>query len=309
MLSIGREQLQSVASQLKQALYNHEHWHKDIIRTIVCGLNHDQRDVAPDAHKLCRFGQWYYSDVTENLREHQAFTAMEFEHKRMHQIAAHMLQEVDAGHAIEVTEYDNFASALDRLRLELMSMNREIDESLYRTDTLTGAENRTGMLAALREMQALVFRMSQSCTLAMLDIDHFKNVNDTYGHIVGDDVLAGSVRVIRDILRPYDRIFRFGGEEFLIVLPYTNIEAGWDITERLRRKLADSVLTTVNGADVKVTVSIGLAELDASLNVELSIDRADHAMFAAKNGGRNRTCKWEASMDLEAEIPKHPVEK
>ncbi|MBB6182839.1 diguanylate cyclase [Oleiagrimonas soli] len=308
MLLIGRESLQSVASQLKQALYNHDQWHKDIIRTIVCGLNHDQRDVAPDAHMQCRFGQWYYSDVTRELREHQAFAAMEFEHKRMHQIATRMLQEIDLGRRIEVTEYDNFASALDRLRLELMSLNREIDESLYRIDTLTGAENRTGMLATLREMQALIRRMPQSCTLAMLDLDHFKNVNDTYGHLVGDEVLAGSVRVIRGILRPYDRIFRFGGEEFLIVLPYTDITSGWEITERLRKELADTVLTTANAAEVKVTTSIGLAELDATLNVELSIDRADQAMFAAKKAGRNRICTWDASMEPATDLPQRPVD-
>jgi len=129
----------------------------------------------------------------------------------------------------------------------------------------------------------------------MLDIDHFKRVNDTYGHLAGDAVLAALSATLRGLLRDYDITGRFGGEEFAILLPHTDTATAAQITERIRAKLADITVTTGNssGAEIplQVTVSIGVATLAGShRDLDELIAAADAALYRAKARGRNQVC-------------------
>jgi diguanylate cyclase len=141
-----------------------------------------------------------------------------------------------------------------------------------------------------------VKRNARPCAIAMMDLDRFKSINDTYGHSVGDRVLTGSARYVMTHLRPYDKIFRYGGEEFLICLPDTDLQTGLDLIDRLRSELA-ALLHEVDGRPpLHATVSFGLAALDPDIRVEAAIDRADKALYAAKAAGRNRALAWAPSM-------------
>jgi diguanylate cyclase (GGDEF)-like protein len=135
----------------------------------------------------------------------------------------------------------------------------------------------------------------------MMDIDHFKNVNDTYGHAMGDRVLGTLLRQVKSELRPYDLLFRYGGEEFLICMPSTDLKNGSDAIDRLRQSLAAVIFEgrAEGGAapSFHVTVSFGLALLAPDVSVETSIERADKALYAAKAAGRNRAGVWDASMN------------
>ncbi|MDX2298776.1 MAG: diguanylate cyclase, partial [Xanthomonadaceae bacterium] len=184
MFNLDEEKLQVVLKQLQQAIYNHERWYNELIRTIICQQPADRHDVSKDAHRQCRFGQWYYNEVPVQVREHQTFTAIRAEHKHMHQLAAQLLSASALGVAISPHDYDAFSNALDRLRLEIHTLRREIEESLYNHDPLTGALNRVGMLTSLRALLELVKRDVQQCCVAIMDLDRFKAVNDTYGHRV-----------------------------------------------------------------------------------------------------------------------------
>jgi diguanylate cyclase (GGDEF)-like protein len=129
----------------------------------------------------------------------------------------------------------------------------------------------------------------------MLDIDHFKRVNDTHGHLTGDAVLAALSATLRGLLREYDIIGRFGGEEFAILLPHTDIAAAEQITERLRAKLAEISVTPGTGSStetpLQVTVSIGVAALAHSRrDLDELIAAADAALYRAKAQGRNQVC-------------------
>lgn len=294
MKSISQDELHSAMQQLDQAIYNHQQWHKDLIRTLVCRLPHDQRDVAQDAHRQCRFGQWYYHHAAPGLRDYPTFVAMDGEHERMHQLAAQLLNAAAIGTAVSQSDYDHFANALDRLRLQVDTMKRELEDSLYNRDPTTGAESRIGMLTKLRELLEMTRRRVQHCCIAIMDLDHFKAVNDTYGHLTGDKVLAGSVRHLVENLRPYDKVFRYGGEEFLIALQNTDQQAAQALIERLREGLASTVLTQAGQDPVRVTASFGIAQLDPDVSVEISIERADKALYEAKGAGRNRVCVWKA---------------
>ncbi|WKJ91691.1 diguanylate cyclase [Methylomonas montana] len=290
MFKLDEAKLQAVLKQLHQAIYNHERWHNDLIRTIICQQPHDQHDMAKDAHRRCRFGQWYYNDVPTEVREHQAFLAIRAEHKYMHQLATQLLATASTKAAIAPHDYDAFANALDRLRLEIQTLEREIEESLYNHDPLTGALNRIGMLTSLRALHELVKRQVQHCCIAIMDLDHFKAVNDSCGHAVGDKVLSASVGYLMDHLRPYDKVFRYGGEEFLISLPSTDLQAGRTMIERIREELGKTPLAFHGSKPIPLTVSFGLAMLDPDVIVEETIHRADKALYAAKTAGRN--CSW-----------------
>ena len=284
---VTRDELLANVAQLKEAFFNHQAWHGALVRTIACGLPGDKHDTSELAHTECRFGQWFYSDAPAKLRDHPGFIAIGEEHQRMHHLAKLLLLAARAGNRIPPLDFDNFSNALERLRLEMTSLERELENSLYNHDALTGAITRFDILPTLREQQELVKRHAQICYVAMMDMDNFKAINDLHGHAAGDLVLASSVRYLIKHLRPYDKVFRYGGEEFLLCLPYMDLEQGQERVKELCQGLAALELDVGGDAPIRITVSFGLALLDSELPVRASIDRADKALFAAKAAGRN----------------------
>jgi len=253
--------------------------------------------MSEDAHLMCRFGQWYYKIGLETLRAYSGMEEIGTAHQRMHQYAAHLLQSCVDNVPISLRDYERFVSALKSLRLEIATAQHELDDALYNIDPLTSAPSRIGMLTKLREQKELAQRQVHNCAVAMMDLDHFKAVNDIHGHMVGDQVLVGFAHYIMGHLRPYDKLFRFGGEEFLICMPDTDLNEGKTIVERLREELSSLPFKAENGEAFNVTVSFGLTLLDPDEPVEQSIDRADKALYSAKTAGRNRTVVWDASMN------------
>lgn len=293
---VTRDELQGVIAQLKEALYNHQQWHGALIRALVCKLPGDKHDTNPAAHTECRFGQWYYGKAPEKLRTHPGFIALGDEHQRMHHLARLLLTAADEGNPVAALDFDNFANALERLRLEIYALERELEDSLFNRDSLTGAITRFGILPMLREQQELVKRHAQLCYVAMMDLDNFKVINDLHGHPVGDQVLAASVHYLIKHLRPYDKVFRYGGEEFLLCLPYTELTPGYDRIKELNEGLAALRIDIGKKEPVHISASFGLALLDPDTPVETTIDRADKALYAAKSAGRNCVRIWNPSM-------------
>lgn len=292
----NRDELQGIVAQLKESLYSHQQWYSALIRTLVCTLPGDKHDTNADAHAACRFGQWYYSKAPEKLRNHPGFIAMGEEHKRMHHLARLLLRSAESGNAITTLDYDNFANSLDRLRLEISALERELEDSLFNRDSLTGAITRFGILPTLREQQELVKRHAQFCYIAMMDLDKFKSVNDLHGHAAGDRVLAESAHYLIKHLRPYDKVFRYGGEEFLLCMPYTDLTPGQSRVQSLGEGLAALEIDIGKEESIHISASFGLALLDPDIPVETSIDRADKAMYAAKAAGRNCVRVWDEAM-------------
>lgn len=284
---IPHDELQQVVNQLEQGLYNHQQWHNALIRTLICRLPPDKHDVVPEAHKECRFGQWYYSQHPEIIATHAGFVAIGTAHKNMHEMARHLLEDASNMISIPPQEYDHFANAIEQLRLEIYSLKNEVTDLLYNHDTLTGAINRVNMPHILREQQELAKRQGECCCLAFIDLDFFKKVNDTYSHQAGDLVLSTVANYIMQNLRPYDKLFRLGGEEFLICFPFTKLAEGYDILERIRKEIANLEINIKPNEAIHITVSIGLVLLDLNSSVERSIEYADRAMYSAKSSGRN----------------------
>ena len=293
--SISDEQMRGALKELEQASYNHDQWAETLYGTVICHLAPDERDTCHDSHRQCRFGQWYYKQGIAALKDYPGFAEIGLEHERMHQYAASLLRSSVNGVPISIKDYERFVSALKRLHLEIATVQRELESSLFNLDPLTGTPSRVGMLSKLRELQQFV-RRDHDCTVAMMDLDRFKSVNDKYGHLVGDKVLVDFARYIMAHLRPYDRVFRYGGEEFLICLSDTDLQAGHDIIDRLRAELGSLQFDGNGQGPFHATVSFGVAPLDGNAPVEQSIDRADKALYVAKTTGRNRVVKWEATL-------------
>lgn len=180
------------------------------------------------------------------------------------------------------------------LLLLLWQAGRQIHEGrrlnrLALTDALTGVSNRRHIDHLLAQAVADVTRGSSvGLTVVVLDVDHFKQINDNHGHPVGDDVLVRVVRSCESVLRPADRLGRTGGEEFLIVLPDTSLEIGLQVAERLRACVAAVPLADL-GVDVQLSVSLGVAQLDPPQDTaEHLVRRADAALYRAKRNGRDR---------------------
>ena len=158
---------------------------------------------------------------------------------------------------------------------------------LATTDPLTGALNlRSFNEIAERERRLFQRHRRQLCIL-MLDIDHFKKVNDAYGHSGGDEVLRALVKKVQGMLRKEDSLFRVGGEEFYVLLSHTGIRRAGQIAERLRRMMEEMTVCH-NGRSIRFTVSIGVAEMKAKVSIKRWMDSADDALYRAKAGGRNR---------------------
>ena len=158
------------------------------------------------------------------------------------------------------------------------------------TDMLTGLHNRRSIMELLEKEVARSRRDGQPLSVVLLDLDHFKRINDTWGHPTGDRVLQCSARVLRESLRQHDAVGRYGGEEFMLLLPGTALDGARILLERCREEVADSIVDADTGDAVRLSASFGLAcnEGCPDLEAEDLIRLADQALYRAKAGGRNR---------------------
>lgn len=157
------------------------------------------------------------------------------------------------------------------------------------TDALTGLYNRRGLFALGNVEFAKSIRAGNSFSAIMLDLDHFKSINDTYGHSAGDLVLSEFARLCKKCIREIDWIGRYGGEEIIILLPDTHIKAAQMVAERLRKTIASTPIDLGDGMELNITASLGVASRDEdTIDLDMLIARADQAMYMAKHNGRNR---------------------
>jgi diguanylate cyclase (GGDEF)-like protein len=180
--------------------------------------------------------------------------------------------------------------ALDRAReraVDLEEVNRRYRE-LATTDPLTGLRNRRYFQDRLREECARSDRTDQPLSLISIDLDHFKAVNDAWGHPVGDQVLAHAARLIAGSVRTCDVACRVGGEEFAVLCPGAREEEACRVAERIRRSLERTPLRMEGGREVTITGSLGIAVREPDSGVEDLLRQADLALYRAKAAGRNR---------------------
>jgi diguanylate cyclase (GGDEF)-like protein len=198
----------------------------------------------------------------------------------------------ELGHLTKV--FDQMAETLRRNHAELMAANEAMQrqnqmlETLSVTDSLTGLYNRSKLDAILIDQLARYQRTQRPFALLMLDIDHFKTLNDTYGHIAGDDILKKVAQILLQSIRSVDYAARYGGDEFIIILVETSADRAATTAERIRAHV-DNLRYRINASIVSITVSIGIVECQAADTTTTAVfARADNALYEAKRAGRNQ---------------------
>lgn len=180
---------------------------------------------------------------------------------------------------------------------ELEEANKKLD-LISRTDELTQLPNRRDMQRTIEKEVTRTERTNKPFSFIFFDIDHFKNVNDTYGHAAGDLVLKHVSSSIRSLLRKYDVLARFGGEEFLTLLPETPLEDSSVVAERFRKQIENSSVK-FGDLEIKVTITLGVALYDSRLGADHSIQLADKALYEGKESGRNKVVIWDPARTTE----------
>ena len=168
------------------------------------------------------------------------------------------------------------ANAYDEIRQQSANLMTFTE---VRTDPLTGINNRRGMADAVSNQFAMMHRYGTTFSLAMLDVDHFKHVNDEKGHLYGDQMLQELARLFDEFARETDAVARYGGEEFVVVMPQTDLAGGALFAERLRQKVASQLSITISG---------GVAQAAEGDTQDTLLARADSALYQAKSAGRNQ---------------------
>ncbi|KAA0258909.1 diguanylate cyclase [Deferribacter autotrophicus] len=172
--------------------------------------------------------------------------------------------------------------------IKLENKLKEAYEKLYNEtihDFLTGILNRRSII---NELNNLYRQPEVEIGLIIIDIDNFKKINDTYGHLVGDEVLKDISRIISQTLRKTDFVGRYGGEEFLVILPYLNINESYKIAERIRKNIENNSFH-IGNLELKITVSLGVSSVKKYENLNDALEAADKALYNAKKSGKNKT--------------------
>lgn len=181
---------------------------------------------------------------------------------------------------------ERLAKEKGRLETQLGNMNRSLDLAT-RIDAMTGLANRRAIMEKIDQEFSRAQRHQRTTSIVLADLDNYKLVNDTHGYNTGDDVLVEVARVLRSSVRSEDICARWGGEEFLILLPETPLDGALAVANKIRESVAMTVFSA-NRAGIKLTISLGVCEYRPDQNIFEAIKRADQALRQAKMAGKNR---------------------
>lgn len=246
-------------------------------------------------HERCSFGLWLKTEASELIRDRSHISQINQLHKTMHHVVFEVQKQLSKKH-VGALLYSMLKKAeMYSLELgnEISLLNNIVIMSVYSKDPLTSLLSRRFLDRVLYGQMEVAKATEVPFSIIMFDLDHFKNINDSYGHATGDKVLVHVSNLVRNCLRKSDLIFRYGGEEFMIVCPSTGIEQARDLAEKLRQLIAQTPLL-LDEQQIFVSASFGVTELvphayqvvDAQLVNEI-IDSCDGRLYAAKRSGRN----------------------
>ena len=240
----------------------------------------------------CNFGAWYALNRHNRLLDQPAIKSLAATHEQLHACARRLMDHSNRTGTVDAAEYDAMALRAESFFAQIRRLERAFRTARSDVDPLTGVYNRQTMLSDLEIERERSIRTHSSAAIALVDLDFFKAVNDTHGHQNGDLVLQSVAGILQSHVRPFDKVYRYGGEEFLICLPNADMRQTARVLERLRRVIEASPVTLSNGMSLPVTTSIGAAPILADRQIGQIIEKADRALYAAKESGRNRVRVW-----------------
>jgi diguanylate cyclase len=284
------QQIEDVINTLDAADVSHRDWLRHFHAALICN-----NELTPDithelSHTLCSFGRWYYNYAPLILKQQQAFLDLEHLHAAMHTSGRQLALKFAQHKPISPEDYHAFMETQHVFSATMKSLRDHMYERLYSYDKLTGLMMRGPFIYILESETERENRTGEESCLVLMDIDHFKQINDNYGHLAGDRVLISLARYLRKHVRLYDSICRYGGEEFLFLLPNTNLQQAQEIMERTRIDIEKLSIQCDTGESLNITASFGIAVLRKTDGYQNCLKKADEALYQAKAMGRNRVC-------------------
>ena len=278
--------LQRFRNDFRQAVLMHRKARLTLFFRLHCPLARPLFDEGRDLLAQLDFRQWLTEPLLEEVSGHRVYRDLVAKQERLLRLVQGILEST-AQDALPPEQLARLLRAMHDFDRIADRLDSGITTSLTDIDELTGLLNRTAMLRDLERERAQARRTGRPFTVAMVDADHFKKVNDDHGHVFGDVCLETLAERFIESIRPRDQVYRYGGEEFLVLLPDTPLAKAKPVLERLRRRaceraISDGVIT------ISLSVSVGAAEASCVEEPSAAIDRADAALYRAKEAGRNR---------------------
>jgi len=277
--------LLSQARRTQQSLKGERDRAREALRNLVASLVSELDALGGPSGPTRRFGDELarYTELLEQAPGPQALAALVHDMLASTRTAQAGVADAGARIAAGQAQAQSLASRVAELEGELKRVSDEAS-----TDALTQVANRRGLQAAFERESARAVRESSPLAIGLIDLDNFKKLNDSLGHVAGDEALKALAAKACATLRPVDHVARFGGEEFVVLLPGTGVEAAREALARLQRELSMSLFLH-EGREVFVTFSAGVTAWRVGEPLDETIERADGALFEAKRSGKNRT--------------------
>lgn len=273
-------------TELNLAINDHYDWAGKFLRLSLLGGEVDGDILDPNSAQHCRFSRWLSLRMNGEALDKEMVITIDKNHTHMHNVARELMQSIVHQHVTDslLMKYQKaqqeFIHNLDKYKEHLFSWR-----NLH--DALTGLPLRHLLYREFPLVRAQCQRMNHHLYLLIIDIDHFKSINDTWGHNAGDDVLRNVALALKEATRKAERIYRFGGEEFIILLDAKNDRDAQTAAQRIQQYLQQHSFL-VGDDKITVTATGGLAKVLETDTLHQTIGRADKAMYYGKNTGRNR---------------------
>ena len=279
--------LKALLQGIDHGVEAHLAWNRSLLR---CALLHESPgdDVSrPDAHERCLFGVWFASHRGDLSAFDEALVVRVAEaHRHMHDAVRSMCHRVLQGQPAAATDLQAYEQGQCAMVTSLNDLRERVAEAATHQDLLTGLPLRHGLEYTFGLRRGDARRSGAQLWLAMIDVDHFKSVNDNHGHAVGDVALQHIARCLLACLRESDALFRFGGEQFLGLFLIHEPQGAELLAARVLAAVSAAPLATPSGVTLRLSVTVGLAQVGADEDLASATDRADRAMLLGKARGR-----------------------
>ena len=293
LVKVNNIRQSSLSDIIEKKIVIHYESHLIWLNKLALHIKEKKQEDFPELDAtVCAFGKWLHSEAKMLISDSTKYATLQTIHQYLHVFAQKIYN------ILPKDEYHILITYLEKCELISLSIGTElvlidqirINQQITK-DVLTQALNRNGLANVFEHQYELALATSNSFVLAMCDLDYFKNINDTYGHVAGDKMLRHFVEIVKQNTRNSDIIVRYGGEEFIIILPTLSGDKGLEVLENIRQNFADS-RCRVEDVDIKGTVSVGMIEIQPKEHysenlLEEAILRADKHLYDAKAAGRN----------------------
>ena len=282
-------EIELLVEQFDRAVGGHLGLMRRVLRCAVLGVSPGEDVLSSDAHTLCRFGTWFRENKVHFAdRNFQAVDRIESVHQVMHDAIRSICSDVLANKSVQSECFDTFERAQSELIERLADFKTQLLATSVRQDPLTGLPLRYSLDDDFTQALKACDRTKMLLYVVMIDVDHFKTVNDNYGHSVGDVALRHLAETLKTIARSNEHLYRYGGEEFLLLMQADSPELMKKPAQRLLEAVRNMRVPIADADPITLTVTLGLACVRRGEELDTVIERADKALYAGKAAGRDR---------------------